>query len=384
MENPGDASFIPGGTRHVRRTQCRTGARRAAVRLRIEVCRVGTRTVRSRTSRWPCPSVPRVAHAHARSPASSSAGVVAGRPLPRRASGRGLRAGALRPLFRQEQHPLRQVRVEDLHDRPLRDLLLPADRAASRARGRLRRERLPAGLGRPETRPLVQGAADPVQDAQRVRAAERRAARRVERGRGRLRGADARPDAAADRLAVRSALRPHHPRAHAHLRVRHHPAVAHPPQRAAVGERGAVRLRARPLGADRPHDGARRRRRRHRPEDERAAGLRQLGQPAPDLQPGARGVRVHRGEVRQGRHPAVPLRAAQERDRRRRRRVRGSAADEEGRVRRGLRALPEGSLQAVPRQGAAGRLRAGSGAEPGEDAVRRGARDRSLALGRPD
>ena len=99
---------------------------------------------------------------------------------------------------------------------------------------------------------------------------------------------------------------------------------------------------------------------------------------------GPRGVRVHRGEVRQGRHPAVPVLAAQERDRRRRGRVRRSAADEEGRVRPELRDVPEGSLQAVPRQGAAGRLRPRSVAEQGEDQVRRGAVDRAVALRRPD
>ncbi len=44
---------------------------------------------------------------------------------------------------------------------------------------RLRRERLPADQRRPEARPVVQGAADPVQDPQRVRAGEhRRPARR--------------------------------------------------------------------------------------------------------------------------------------------------------------------------------------------------------------
>ena len=93
------------------------------------------------------------------------------------------------------------------------------------------------------------------------------------------------------------------------------------------------------------------------PKMSELAGLRQQQQPAPHLQPRTRGVRVHRGEVRQGRHPPVPLRAAQERHRRRRGRLRGSAQDEARRVRPGVRALPEGALQAVPRQGAAGRLR---------------------------
>ena len=58
--------------------------------------------------------------------------------------------------------------------------------------------------------------------------------------------------------------------------------------------------------------------------------------------------------------------------------------DEEGRVRRSVRPLPEGSVQAVPRQGAAGRLRARSVAEQGEDALRRGAVDRAVALRRSD
>ena len=34
-------------------------------------------------------------------------------------------------------------------------------------------------------------------------------------------------------------------------------------------------------------------------------GLRQLQQPAADLQPRPRGVRVHRGQGRQGRHPRI-------------------------------------------------------------------------------
>ncbi len=64
----------------------------------------------------------------------------------------------------------------------------------------------------------------------------------VDPGRGagrrrRVRRADRAPHGAADRRAARSALRPHHPRADAPVRVRHHPAVADPPERAAVGER---------------------------------------------------------------------------------------------------------------------------------------------------
>ncbi len=52
------------------------------------------------------------------------------------------------------------------------------------------------------------------------------------------------------------------------------PTSLDPPQRAAVGERGAVRLHDRHLAPARPDDGARRRGRRHRPEDDRARGLR--------------------------------------------------------------------------------------------------------------
>ncbi len=59
----------------------------------------------------------------------------------------------------------------------------------------------------------------------------------------------ARPHAAADRRSAGSALRPHRPRADAHLRVRHHSAVADPPQRAAVGERRACRTTSAASGA---------------------------------------------------------------------------------------------------------------------------------------
>ena len=247
----------------------------------------------------------------------------------------------------------------------------------------VRRERVPAGQRRSEARPVVQDAAHPVQDAQRVRAGERRSGRGAGRRR-RVRRAEPQPDGHADRRSARPALRPHHARAHAPVRVRHHPAVAHPPQRAAVGQRGRCRLRARAVERDRPDGGARRRGRRHRPEDVRDGRLRRHGQRAAGLQPRPRGLRVHRGEVRQGRHPAVPVRAAQERHRRRRGRLRGSAADEEGRVRPGLRALPEGPLQAVPRQGAPGRLRPRPRAEQGEDELRRSALDRAVAVRRPD
>ena len=77
----------------------------------------------------------------------------------------------------------------------------------------------------------------------------------------------------------------------------------------------------------------------------------------PALQPRSRGVRVHRIALGQGRPAAVPLRAAQGGHRRRRERLRRSVPAEAGRIRRAVRQVPEGSVQAVPRQGAAGRLR---------------------------
>ena len=72
----------------------------------------------------------------------------------------------------------------------------------------------------------------------------------------------------ADRRPARPALRPHRPRADAPVRVRHHPAGADPPERPAVGERRPVRVRTRPVDADRSDDRPRRRRRRHRAEDD--------------------------------------------------------------------------------------------------------------------
>ena len=190
--------------------------------------------------RYPDPEVllmrPRVAVVAA---ALSSRRRSAGEPLPR--------ADAVRPVLRQEQHPLRQLRVAHLHDRPLRDLLLPGARAAPRAHRRLRGERVSADQRRPEARPAVQGAADPVQDAQRVRAAERHSRRGAGRRR-RVRRAVPPAHGAADRRAAGPALRPDRPRADAPVRVRHHPAVADPPERAAVGQRRAVRLRARRSG----------------------------------------------------------------------------------------------------------------------------------------
>ena len=99
-----------------------------------------------------------------------AAALAVGRPV---CAGARRRADALHPVLREEPDPLRQFPVEHLHHRSFRDLLLPRDRAAPGARGRLRRERLPARQLGAEARPRVQGAADPVQDEQRVPAAER-------------------------------------------------------------------------------------------------------------------------------------------------------------------------------------------------------------------
>ena len=89
--------------------------------------------------------------------------------------------------------------------------------------------------------------------------------------RRRLRRAEPRPHGAADRRAARSALSADHPRAHPHLRVRHHPARPGPARHPAVGGRRPGRLHGRRLEPDRPDDGARRRGRRHRAEDDRAS-----------------------------------------------------------------------------------------------------------------
>ena len=100
------------------------------------------------------------------------------RGLLRRAIGRrsdGPEADGLLSVLQQEQHSLRPVRLAHLHDRSLRDLLLPRARAPPGTGRRLRGKRVPESQLRPPPRSVDQGAADPLQDAQRVRAAERRA-----------------------------------------------------------------------------------------------------------------------------------------------------------------------------------------------------------------
>ena len=145
------------------------------------------------------------------------------------------------------------------------------------------------------------------------------------------------------------------------------PMSLHPPQHSAVGARRRRRIRARHLGSARSDDGARRRGRRHHPAHEPDGRLRRFRQPAPGLQPRPRAVRVHRSALGQGRRAAVPLLAAQERHRRRLEPVRRSVPDDGARVRPAVREISERSLQGVPRQGAAGRLRTGPVARPRED-----------------
>ena len=295
--------------------------------------------------------------------------------------GRG--ADALHPVFREEPGPLRQLPVDDVRDRALRHLLLPRDSAAPRAHGRLRGERLPGDQLRPQARPGRESAAHPVSDQQRVPAAERDPGRGPGRRR-RLRRTDPQADRDADGRAPGPALPPDGPRADPPVRVRHHPHLADAPQRAAVGQRRPVGLHDRHLAPDRSDDGARCGHRRQRAEDVGDERLRILQQPAHGLQPGPRRVRVHRDAVGQGRPAPVPVRAAQVGDRRRRERLSGSVQDRAGGFRPAVRQVLEGSLQAVPRQGAPGRLRAQPGAQPGEDPLQQRADRGTIPLGRPD
>ena len=136
------------------RRRQRTSARRC--RKLPSTVFAGARAVNSKIAAGFRPTLSEVpAYAHPRAPARSADAsvallVVCARRRPRR---HRRRANAVRALLRQEQHPLRQVRLAHLHDRPLRDLLLPGARAAPRAGRRLRRERLPADQRGPEARP---------------------------------------------------------------------------------------------------------------------------------------------------------------------------------------------------------------------------------------
>ena len=77
---------------------------------------------------------------------------------------------------------------------------------------------------------------------------------------------------------------------------------------------------------------------------------------------------------------AVPVLAAQVGDRRRRRRLRGSVQDHRRGIRPGVREVPQGSLQAVPGQGASRRLRPEPPPQPREDAVPRRLHRRTVSV----
>ncbi len=104
------------------------------------------------------------------------------------------------------------------------------------------------------------------------------------------------------------------------------------------------------------------------PKMSQLEGYGQTSQPAARVQPRPRGVRVHRVEVGQGGPAAVPLLAPQgHRGRRRERLPRSVPAVGRG-VRPAVRPLPQGPLQALPRQGNAVRLRTQPRAQSREDA----------------
>ena len=127
------------------------------------------------------------------------------------------------------------------------------------------------------------------------------------------------------------------------------------------------------------------RRRGHRPDPAALAASRTTAasQPAPGLQPRPRRLRVHRGPLRQGGHPAVPLHLPQEhRGRRHGGHLPAGLPHQARGVRRGLREVAEGALQALPRQAAAERLRQGPLARLGEDALHPGLRLQPQPLGR--
>ena len=163
------------------------------------------------------------------------------------------------------------------------------------------------------------------------------------------------------------------------------PTSADPPQRAAVGERRAVGLRARAVELERPDAGPRCRRRRHRPED--VARWKATATPATSLLVYNLGHAVFEFiEAKFGKEGMRQFLFSL------RKSVIGGGEDayeealrmKKDEFDRGVRPLPEGPLQAVPRQGTAGRLRARSVAEQGEDALRRSALHRPVAVGRSD
>ena len=284
--------------------------------------------------------------------------------------------GPVRPLLREEQGQVRQLLLAHLQERALRDLLLSRVRAAPGAAHRVSRERLPEAVHRPEARDAEADPGDLLQDPLRVRADQPVPGLRAGGGGGVHRAA-AQPHGDPDRRAARPAAGADHARADARLRVRPDPARArlrhHAAVAAALGRRGSRGLLPRDVGAARPDDGPRRGAHRQGAAPVTRAVRAALG-PA-GLQHGPRRLRVHRVALRQGRHPAVPLHAAQGAPGRRARGAlqAGLPHDTRG-VRRLFRQVAEGALQAVPRPPAPGRLRPRPVAQPREDQLHAGVR----------
>ena len=269
-----------------------------------------------------------------------------------------------------------------LHDRTLRDLLLPRCRGAPGTHRQLRGERVRPDQRRPDPRPRQPRPPRHLQDAQRVRAAEHHSGRGVRRGR-RLRGTVPAAHRAAHRRAARPALPADRPRADAPVRVRHHPALGHPARHPAVGRRGARRLHGRRVAAPRPDDGPRRRPLGHPARDEQLPGLRPQREPPARLQPRARRVRVHRGPLGHGRRPRVPVLVAQVGDRRRERHLRRRLQHPRRGVRRRVLVLHPAPFPGLPRQGTARRLRPRPRPRPLRDPVSGRLLDRAVAVRRP-
>ncbi len=294
--------------------------------------------------------------------------------------GGALSLGAVHPVLRQEQGQVRQLRLADLQEPALRGLLLPRVRAAPRPADVLRRERLPEDLQRPEARDHVPHTPHPLQDPLGVRADQPDVRLRARRSPG-VHRARPRPDGRAHRRTPGPAAGPHHPRAHPRLRVRPHPEEPAPEDRASLDRRGPGRLHARPLGSSRRHDDSRRGSDRQGAEDlqERVRGA--VGTRGLQLRP--RGVRVHRSALRQGGDPAVPVHLAEEHRRGQpRRHLPAGVPDQARGVRRGLRQVAEGALQALPRQAEAERFRQEHIPEPRTDVVQRGLRRGGEPVGR--
>ena len=160
-------------------------------------------------------------------------------------------AGAIRdgihPLLRQEQGPLRHLRLADLQEPAFRGVLLPGVRAAPLAPHLVPGERLSEAVLGPEARDAGADSGHPVQDPLGVRGDEplpdlppRRCPR--------LRRADPRPAPAADRRAAGPPERPHPARADPRVRLQHDPARALPEGHSPLDRRGARRVLPRACG----------------------------------------------------------------------------------------------------------------------------------------